>query len=478
MRTAYADLKLFIGGEWVSGEGRRLEPVINPATEEVIGQLPFASTADLDRALAAASESFPRWRAIAPHERGKILKRAADLLRERTDHIARLATLEEGKTLAETRWEVSLSADIFDWYAEEGRRAYGRVLPQRASGVRMTVLKEPVGPVAAFAPWNFPIGNPARKIGAALGAGCSCILKPAEETPASALEVARALEDAGLPKGVLSVVFGVPSEVSTHLLASPIIRAISFTGSTVVGKQLMKLAADGMKRTTMELGGHAPVVVFDDIDVEQVVDQAIIAKYRNAGQICVSPTRFYIHAKIYDRFVATFTARAKSLRVGDGLSDSSQMGPLAHPRRVNAMETLLGDARNCGAKFHLGGSRLGSKGYFWQPTVLAEVPVKARIMNEEPFGPVAIFNPFSRFDEVIQQANRLPYGLAAYAFTGSAKTVNLLGEQIEAGMIGINSFGISVPESPFGGVKESGHGSEEGIEGLDACLVTKFVAEW
>ena len=478
MRTAYADLKLFIGGEWVSGEGRRLEPVINPATEEVIGQLPFASTADLDRALAAASESFPRWRAIAPHERGKILKRAADLLRERTDHIARLATLEEGKTLAETRWEVSLSADIFDWYAEEGRRAYGRVLPQRASGVRMTVLKEPVGPVAAFAPWNFPIGNPARKIGAALGAGCSCILKPAEETPASALEVARALEDAGLPKGVLSVVFGVPSEVSTHLLASPIIRAISFTGSTVVGKQLMKLAADGMKRTTMELGGHAPVVVFDDIDVEQVVDQAIIAKYRNAGQICVSPTRFYVHAKIYDRFVATFTARAKSLRVGDGLSDSSQMGPLAHPRRMNAMETLLADARNCGAKFHLGGSRLGSKGYFWEPTVLAEVPVKARIMNEEPFGPVAIFNPFSRFDEVIQQANRLPYGLAAYAFTGASKTVNLLGEQIEAGMIGINSFGISVPESPFGGVKESGHGSEEGIEGLDACLVTKFVAEW
>ncbi len=478
LRTAYADLNLFIGGEWVSGEGRHLQPVINPATEEVIGQLPHASTADLDRALAAASDSFPRWRALAPHERGKILRRAAELLRERTDHIARLATLEEGKTLAETRWEVALSADIFDWYAEEGRRAYGRVLPQRASGVRMTVLKEPVGPVAAFAPWNFPIGNPARKIGAALGAGCPCILKPAEETPASALEVARALLDAGLPQGVLSVVFGIPAEVSTYLLQSPVIRAISFTGSTVVGKQLMKLAADGMKRTTMELGGHAPVLVFDDVDVDQVIEQAVVAKFRNAGQICVSPTRFYVHEKIYERFVDGFTARARSLRVGDGSSDSSQMGPLAHPRRVAAMETLLGDAKSAGARFHLGGSRLDRKGYFWQPTVLSDVPNNARIMNEEPFGPVAIMNPFSSFQAVIEQANRLPYGLAAYAFTGSARTVNLLGEQIEAGMIGINSFGISVPESPFGGVKESGHGSEEGIEGLDACLVTKFVAQW
>jgi succinate-semialdehyde dehydrogenase/glutarate-semialdehyde dehydrogenase len=478
LRSAYADLQLFIGGEWVAAEGRHCEPVINPATEEVIGQLPHATPADLDRALEAASTSFPKWRAMAPHERGKILKRAADLLRERTEHIARLATLEEGKTLAETRWEVGLSADIFEWYAEEGRRAYGRVLPQRAPGVRMMVLKEPVGPVAAFAPWNFPIGNPARKIGAALGAGCPCILKPAEETPASALEVARALVDAGLPKGVLSIVFGVPSQVSAHLLQSPVIRAISFTGSTVVGKQLMKLAADGMKRTTMELGGHAPVLVFDDVDVDQVLDQSAMAKYRNAGQVCVSPTRFYVHEKIYGRFVEGLAARARALRVGDGLSDDTQMGPLAHPRRLSAMEALLGDARDNEAHFHTGGVRRGNKGYFWEPTVISDVPNRARIMNEEPFGPVAILNPFSDFDEVIRQANRLPYGLAAYAFTRSSRTVNLLGEQIEAGMIGINSFGISVPESPFGGVKESGHGSEEGIEGLEACLVTKFVAEW
>ena len=293
------------------------------------------------------------------------MRRAADLLRERTEEIARLATQEEGKAIAETRWEVGLSADIFDWYAEEGRRAYGRVLPQRAPGVRLTVLKEPVGPVAAFAPWNFPIGNPARKIGAALGAGCPCILKPAEEAPASALEVARALVDAGLPAGVLSVVFGVPAEISTYLLASPVIRAISFTGSIAVGKQLVKLAADGMKRTTMELGGHAPVLVFDDVDVEQVLDQSVFAKYRNAGQVCVSPTRFYVHEKIYDRFVAGFAARARALRVGDGLNESTQMGPLAHARRIDAMESLLRDAREHGAQFHTGGSRLGSEGFFW-----------------------------------------------------------------------------------------------------------------
>jgi succinate-semialdehyde dehydrogenase/glutarate-semialdehyde dehydrogenase len=451
--------------------------VINPATGATLGELPIASTADLDRALEAAQKSFPVWRAKAPHERGRILRGAADLLRERTERIARLATQEEGKTLAETRWEVALSADIFEWYAEEGRRAYGRVLPQRASGVRMTVLKEPVGPVAAFAPWNFPIGNPARKIGAALAAGCPCILKPAEEAPASALEVARALVDAGMPPGVLSIVFGVPAEISAYLLASPIIRAISFTGSIAVGKQLTRLAAEGMKRTTMELGGHAPVLVFDDVDVDQVLDQSTFAKYRNAGQVCVSPTRFYVHEKIYERFVEGFAKRAAALRVGDGLEEDTQMGPLAHSRRIEAMETLLDDARRHGAKFHTGGSRLGARGYFWQPTVLSDIGNDARIMNEEPFGPVALINPFSDFEAVMQQANRLPYGLAAFAFTRSSRTVNLVGEQIEAGMVGINSYAISVPESPFGGVKESGHGSEEGIEGLEACLVTKFVSE-
>jgi succinate-semialdehyde dehydrogenase/glutarate-semialdehyde dehydrogenase len=475
--TEYANLKLFIGGEWVARGSRETRPVINPATGATLGELPIATKADLDQALDAAQRSFPQWRAKAPHERGRILRDAAELMRERTEHIARLATQEEGKTLAESRWEVGLSAEIFEWYAEEGRRAYGRVLPQRASGVRMTVLKEPVGPVAAFAPWNFPIGNPARKIGAALGAGCPCILKPAEEAPASALEVARALVDAGLPPGVLSVVFGVPAEISSYLLASPVIRAISFTGSIAVGKQLTKLAAEGMKRTTMELGGHAPVLVFDDVHVEQVLDQSVFAKYRNAGQVCVSPTRFYVHDKIHDRFVEGFAKRAAAWRVGDGLQEGIQMGPLAHARRLEAMDALLRDAREHGARFHAGGSRIGTRGFFWEPTVISDVGNDARIMNEEPFGPVALINRFSDFDAVMREANRLPYGLAAFAFTRSSRTVNLVGEQIEAGMVGINSYAISVPESPFGGVKESGHGSEEGIEGLEACLVTKFVSQ-
>jgi succinate-semialdehyde dehydrogenase/glutarate-semialdehyde dehydrogenase len=477
LRTRYPELNLLIGGEWVNGADREHVPVINPATEEVLGQLPLATRADLDQALAAARDAFPAWRAKPPHERGKILKRAGDLLRERIDDIARIATQEEGKTLAESRIEVGMAADIFEWYAEEGRRAYGRVLPQRASGVRMTVLKEPVGPVAGFAPWNFPLGNPARKIGAPLAAGCTTILKPAEETPASALEVARALLDAGLPKGVLSVVFGVPAMVSEHLIASPIIRAVHFTGSIPVGKQLTKLAADGMKRTTMELGGHGPVLVFDDVDLEQVLDLAVTAKFRNAGQVCVSPTRFYVHQAVYGRFVEGFAKRTRALRIGDGLAEGMQMGPLAHPRRLEAMASLLADARKHGAKFHTGGERIAGKGYFFQPTVLSDVSEESRIMNEEPFGPVALINSFTSFEEAISRANRLPYALAAYAFSRSSRTVNLLGEQLEAGMIGINSFQISVPESPFGGIKESGHGSEEGTEGLETCLVTKFVNE-
>lgn len=471
-----ATLRLFIDGEWLSGNGRTTQPVINPATEEIIGELPYASVADLDRALAAAERGFAVWRAMAPQERGKILKRAADLLRERQADIARNATIESGKPIAETRIEIGMAADTLEWYAEEGRRAYGRVLPQRAPGMRLTVLKEPIGPVAAFAPWNFPLGNPARKLGAALGAGCSVIMKPAEETPASGLAVARALVDAGLPNGVVGIVFGVPAEVSSYLLASPVIRKISFTGSTQVGKHLVRLAAEGMKRTTMELGGHAPVIVFDDIDVDHVLDLSVAAKFRNAGQVCVSPTRFFVHERIYESFVAGFARRAAALPVGDGLVETNRMGPLVSARRLGAIQSLIEDARQQGAIVRSGGERLHSPGYFFAPTVLSDVPETARIMNEEPFGPVAVIRPFHTHEEAIRAANRLPYGLAAFAFTNSARQVNLLGEQIEAGMVGINSYLISVPESPFGGVKESGHGSEMGVEGLDACLVTKFVS--
>jgi len=473
----YPQLALLIDGEWLSGGGRATVPVINPATEEVLGHQPLATAADLDRALQAAQRAWPVWRAKPPGERGRILHKAAELLRERAELLAWLACVEEGKTLPEARIEAGMAAEIFTWYAEEGRRAYGRVLPQRTPGVRMTVVKEPIGPVAGFAPWNFPLGNPARKLGAALGGGCSCIVKPAEETPACAIVIAQALIEAGVPAGVINVVFGVPSEVSQHLLTSPIIRAMSFTGSVPVGKLLAKISAEGMKRTTMELGGHAPVLVFDDVDVEAVLDLAVAAKFRNAGQVCVSPTRFYVHHSIYERFVAGFTARARALQVGNGLIAGNRMGPLAHDRRAPVVQSFIDDAVACGATLQTGGKAIAGPGYFYEPTVLSDVPETARIMNEEPFGPVAVINPFSDFDTVIAQANRLPYGLAAYAFTQSAKRVNLLGEQIEAGMIGINSFTIAVPESPFGGVKESGHGSEEGIEGLDAVMVTKFITE-
>jgi succinate-semialdehyde dehydrogenase/glutarate-semialdehyde dehydrogenase len=473
----YPELYLLVDGQRLGRNGRRTLPVMNPATEEVLGELPLASSADLERALEAARRAWPVWRGMGPLVRGKILRKAADLLRERSEAIAHLATLEEGKTLTEARVELNMAAEIFDWYAEEGRRAYGRVLPQRTAGVRMTVVKEPVGPVAGFAPWNFPLGNPARKLGAALGAGCSVIVKPAEETPGCALAIAQALLDVGVPGGVLQVVFGVPAEVSQQLITSPVIRAVHFTGSIAVGKQLTALAAAGMKRTTMELGGHAPVLVFDDVDVDAVLDMAVAAKFRNAGQVCVSPTRFYVHEAVYERFAAGFAARAREVKVGNGLEDGVRMGPLAHDRRRPAVAALIDDAVKCGARLLTGGEALPGKGYFYAPTVLADVPDACRIMNEEPFGPVAVLSPFRDFDEVIIKANRLPFGLAAYAFTQNARRVNLLGEQIESGMLGINSFTIAAPEAPFGGVKESGHGSEEGIEGLESCLVTKFITE-
>jgi succinate-semialdehyde dehydrogenase/glutarate-semialdehyde dehydrogenase len=474
---AYPELYLLIDGQRLGRAGRRTVPVINPATEEILGELPLANASDLDAALEAARRAWPVWRAMGPQQRGKILRKAADLIRERGEDIARLATMEEGKALAETRIEVNVAADIFDWYAEEGRRAYGRVLPQRTAGVRMTVVKEPVGPVAAFAPWNFPLGNPARKLGSALGAGCSVILKPAEESPGSALAIAQALVDAGVPAGAAQIVFGVPAEVSQHLISSPIIRAVHFTGSIPVGKQLTALAAQGMKRTTMELGGHAPVLVFDDVNVDAVLDLAVAAKFRNAGQVCVSPTRFYVQEGIYERFAAGFAARAKQLKVGNGLDDGVRMGPLAHSRRLPAVSSLIDEAVKDGARVLAGAQAIGGKGYFYAATVLGDVPESSRIMNEEPFGPVAVLSPFRDFSAVIASANRLPYGLAAYAFTQNSRRVNLLGEQIESGMLGINSFNIAAPDAPFGGVKESGHGSEEGIEGLEACLVTKFITE-
>ena len=471
----YPELQMHIDGEWIGVGHRRTHQVLNPATGQVLGDLPLADAADLDRALDAADRGFRLWRGKTAEERCRVLKGAADLMRQRLERIARIATTEEGKTLGETRIETMATAGWLEFAGEEAKRSYGRVLV-RPTGQRHMVLKEPVGPVAAFAPWNFPIGNPGRKFGAALAAGCSCILKPAEETPGSALEVLRALLDAGLPAGVAQVVFGVPDEVSTHLLSSPIIRKLSFTGSISVGKHLMKLAADGMKRTTMELGGHAPVVVFDDADLEQTLGIIAPHKYRNAGQVCVSPTRFYVQEPVYERFVKGFAERAKGLPVGDGLDEKNRMGPMANPRRLDAMEALVGDARKAGATLETGGERMGNQGFFWSPTVLSDVPNAARIMNEEPFGPVAVMAPFKTFDDAVEQANRLPYGLAAYAFTQSSRRSMLIGDALEAGMVGINTVSIAGADAPFGGVKESGHGSEDGPEGVEACQVIKAIS--
>lgn len=473
-QSGYPALQLHIDGEWIGAGARRTQPVINPATGAVLGDLPLADAEDLDRALAAAERGFRLWKKSTADERSRVLRGAAALLRERIERIARTATLEEGKTLAETRVELGMCANLFDFYAEECRRLYGRALV-RPTGMRSLVVKEPVGPVAAFAPWNFPIGNPGRKLGAPVAAGCSVILKPAEEAPGSAIEVVRALLDAGLPNGVVQLVFGVPDEVSRHLLASPIIRKLSFTGSTVVGKHLLRLAADTVKRTTLELGGHAPVIVFDDADLDRTVEMLAASKFRNAGQVCVSPTRFYVQEGLFDRFVARFSERARQIKVGDGTLDASQMGPMANPRRPLTMQAMIADAVSRGARVHAGGEAGEGEGYFWTPTVLSQAPLNARIMSEEPFGPVAVMTPFKGFDDAVEHANRLPYGLAAYAFTQDAKRALLIGDAIEAGMVGVNTTMIGGADSPFGGVKESGYGSEDGPEGLDACLVTKAI---
>jgi succinate-semialdehyde dehydrogenase / glutarate-semialdehyde dehydrogenase len=474
--TDYPTLHMIIDGEKIPVGHRRTHKVINPATEEVLGELPLADAADLDRALDTAQRGFKIWRNSTAQQRAAVLTGAARLMLERQEDIAHIATMEQGKTLAETRIEVMMNVGLFNFYAGECQRVYGRQLV-RPAGMRSTVTYEPVGPVAAFAPWNFPIGNPGRKLGAPIAAGCSVILKSAEEAPASALAIVQCLLDAGLPKEVAQAVYGVPDEVSRHFLGSPIIRKLSFTGSTVVGKHLAKLAADDMKRTTMELGGHGPVLVFDDVDVDQVLDIMVPAKYRNAGQVCVSPTRFIVQDGVFDRFRDGFIERAKAIKVGNGLDDGIQMGPMANPRRPDAMERMIGDAVARGGKLGCGGERIGNQGYFYTPSVLSEVPLDAEIMNEEPFGPVAILNPLSTEEDMIAEANRLPYGLAAYSWTNDAKRQKRLAREVETGMFCVNTTMLGGPDTPFGGVKWSGHGHEDGPEGLMACMVLKTVHE-
>lgn len=473
--TNYSDTQLFIDGAWRPATGGRTIPVLNPATGQSIGTVAWADKSDLDAALAAAAKGFEVWRKMSAYDRAKLMRRAADNLRARAEEIAVMMTLEQGKPLAQSRMETLAAADIIDWFAGEAPRAYGQVIPSRAPDVVQMTLKLPVGPVAAFTPWNFPINQVVRKMSAALAAGCSIIVKAPEETPASPAALIKAFADAGIPAGVINLVYGVPAEISEYLIPHPVIRKISFTGSTPVGKQLAALAGLHMKRATMELGGHAPVIVAEDVDVESVVGMMVANKFRNAGQVCVSPTRFLVQEKIADAFTERFTAGAKAVRVGNGLDADIEMGPLANDRRIPALESLIGDALEHGATLKTGGRRIGNEGWFFEPTVLADVPVAARIMNEEPFGPVAVVNRFGDLGEAISEANRLPYGLAAFAFTRSSATATRLGNEVEAGMVSINHLGLALPEVPFGGIKDSGHGTEGGAEALQAYLDTRLV---
>ncbi|KQY68924.1 NAD-dependent succinate-semialdehyde dehydrogenase [Ensifer sp. Root142] len=472
---SYPDTLLHIDGKWRPARSGKSTPVVDPATEEAIGTVAWAEVADLDEALEAAQKGFEIWRRTSSFDRGKIMRAAAALLKQRADDIAWLMTREQGKPLGQSKGEILSAADIIDWFAEEGRRAYGQIIPPRAPNVTQMTVKVPVGPVAAFTPWNFPINQVVRKLSAALTTGCSIIVKAPEETPASPAELIRCFVDAGVPDGVVNLVYGVPAQISQYLISHPVIRKMSFTGSTPVGKSLASLAGLHMKRATMELGGHAPVIVTEDADVDEAVAVMAGSKYRNAGQVCVSPTRFLVQERVADRFIDGFTAASQAIKVGNGLDSTTDMGPLANERRIPAIEKLIVDAVEQGGRLTTGGHRIGNRGYFFEPTVLADVPRSAAIMNDEPFGPVAIINRYSELDDAIEEANRLPFGLAAYAFTGSQKQSDRIAAEIESGMISINHLGLALPEVPFGGIKDSGYGTEGGSEAIDAYLETRFV---
>jgi len=471
----YPDVQLFIDGKWREGAEGKTLPIIDPATEVEIGRLAHATRPDLDAALKAAEKGFEIWRNTSVFERYQIMRKAAQLLRERKDDIAWLMTRDQGKPLAQSAMEIVVGADTIDWFAEEARRTYGQVIPARAPGVTQMTMKLPVGVVAAFTPWNFPVNQIVRKLSAALATGCSIIVKAPEETPASPAELIRVFQDAGVPDGVVNLVYGIPAEISEYLIPHPTVRKISFTGSTPVGKHLAALAGGHMKRATMELGGHAPVLVFDDADVDNAINVMASTKLRNAGQVCVSPTRFLVQENAAEKFIDGFVAAMERATVGNGLDPETEMGPLANERRIPAMEAMIADAKSKGADVITGGERIGNQGYFFQPTVLRNVSPNTTAMNDEPFGPMALINTFKTYDEAVHEANRLPYGLAAYAFTSSAETLQKLSCEVESGMLTVNHVGLALPEVPFGGIQDSGYGTEGGSDAVEPYLETRFV---
>ncbi|WP_445289304.1 NAD-dependent succinate-semialdehyde dehydrogenase [Variovorax atrisoli] len=473
----YPELSLYIAGRFIDAQGRRTQPVRDPATQQPLGPLPWAEAEDVEAAVQAAHAAFAGWRRVSPLERSDLLRRVAALARERAPEIGRAMTLDNGKPLADAVAEVVNAAEHVEWHAEEGRRIYGRVVPPRQPGVRQLVVREPVGVCAAFSPWNFPFGQAMKKAAAAIAAGCPIVLKGPEESPSALVAMARLFHDAGLPPGVFNLLWGVPADISRQLIESPLVRVVSFTGSVPVGRQLAALAGLHMKRMTMELGGHAPVLVFDDTDLEAAVALLARLKTRNAGQVCVSPTRFHVQSGIHDRFAAAFADALAGVKVGHGLEAGVQMGPLIHERRFQAVQALVEDARALGAELLTGGERIGVQGHFHAPTLLANVPADARVMHEEPFGPVAVLSRFDTVDEALLQANALSFGLASYVFTRSLQTATRVGDGLEAGMVNINHSGMAHPELPFGGVKDSGFGSEGGTESFDSFLSTKLITQ-
>ena len=475
MTTQYPEIALYIDGQWGQGSGGRGDDVINPATEEVLGRVPFAEPGDVDRAIAAAKAAFPTWRDAGPDFRSSILLRASALLHQRADEIGQVMTLEEGKPRGEAVGEVHRAATLLQWDAEEGRRAYGRIIPSGPDEI-LSVRMVPVGPVGAFVPWNFPAGGPMRKIAAALAAGNSIVIKPSEEVPGTISLIARAFKDAGLPAGVLNVLFGVPDEISRKVIADPAIRFVAFTGSVPVGKHIAGLAAAAMKPAIMELGGHAPVIVCADTDPVKAAKTAVRAKIANAGQVCTSPSRFLVDRHVYDAFTAAFIDAMAAIKIGNGLDEGVQMGPMVSERRRSGVRKLIEDAVSHGARVALGGEPMPGKGFFYPPTVLTDVPADAALLSEEPFGPVAPITAFDDLHEALEIANSLPYGLAAYAYTDSAATAEKLIAGFEAGILSVNHCGGSVPQAPSGGVKDSGYGREGGHEGLHGYLVTKRVS--
>ena len=471
--TSYPELKLYVGGDWCKTTGDL--PVLNPATGEAIGKVPIADPDTLDDALAAAASGFDAWRQTSPRERADLIRSAAALLRTRQDEIAHSITIENGKPFDQAQAEVIRGAEFFEWDAGEATRTYGRVIPS-GPGVKHVVHHQPIGPVAAFSPWNFPLSQPARKVAGALASGCSIILKAAEETPAGAMHIAKAFHDVGLPPGVLNLVFGIPADIAQHLISNDVIRMVAFTGSTVVGRHLTGLASDHMTPVLMELGGHAPVIVCEDTDVEMAAASSAIRAMRNAGQVCTSPTRFFVHEAIFEQFLDGITRRSATTVVGDGMEPGVEMGPLANDRRQIAVAELVADACKAGGEVTTGGNCIDTPGFFYEPTVLANVPNRARIMQEEPFGPVAIVNPVDSLDTAIECANSLPFGLAAYGFTNRADYVDRMVDRVETGNLSINTLEASLPETPFGGTKSSGYGREGGTEGLHHYMVVKNVS--